>query len=395
MADGINKLLTIKKESSYGVKASNSGGQLMPRTTASFQGDKDIYQSNMIRPSQMLGDSRHGTRKATGDYSAELMCTTYKELVAAGLRKDFAAQAATTGALTTIAVSSGATAFTRSTGSFITDGFKVGHIILPSGISAAADNTKAIVVSVNALTMHAIKCDGTAYTTAAAGASITIAATGKYTYTPQTGHTNDSFTVEEWHTDISKSFCTMGQQVNTIAIDIKPNAMATIQVGFLGKDFEPAAGSRYFGSPTAIPATGVLSGSTSVASINGAAVTNLTSLTLNVANGITQEAVIGSNSIGATSRTKCLITGSMTLLFDSSTYTDAFSNEESLEVAYAMRATNGDVFSIYIPVAKVGKVTKDDGEKVTIVTVPFDAIEYQGASNAILPTTCVIGDSTL
>jgi hypothetical protein len=394
MADGLSKLITIKKETTRGVKASNTGGQLLQRVTGSFQGDKEVYVSNSMRPSQMLGDQRHGTRKATGDLSVEIQCLTNKELIAAAMRRDFAADAATTGAVVTISVSSGATAFTRSSGSFITDGFKVGRILTATGIAASADNTKALIVSVAALTMHAIKLDGTAYTTASAGASITLSHTGKYTYVPQTGHTNDSFTVEEWHPDLAvpKGFCTLGQQVNTLAIDYKPNAMGTFQFGFLGSDFEIASSTRYFASPTAVPSEGVHSGGASVLSINGAKVTNCTGFSLNINNGISQESVVGSSAIGAVSRAKSMISGSMTLLFTDSTYTDAFSNEGSLEVAYASVSTGGSGFSFYCASAKVGKVTKDDGEKVIVVTVPFDVLESAGSS-VITATNLVIGDT--
>ena len=46
-----------------------------------------------------------------------------------------------------------ATGFTRTTGSFLTDGFRVGQQILPSRFSNAANNTRSIVTAVTATTL--------------------------------------------------------------------------------------------------------------------------------------------------------------------------------------------------------------------------------------------------
>ena len=205
MADGINKIVIAKKETVWGTKPVAASAQLYPRVTGSFQLEKETYASNAIRPSQQTGDSRHGTRKSTGSLEGELQCGAYKEFQAAALRKDYAGTA-TTGAITTISSTVGT--LVRTAGSFITDGFRNGMIITVTGFTApaTANNARYVIVDVIALTLSVRKVDQAAVpmVVKAAGDSVTIALAGKVTFTPQTGHTNDSFSIEEFNSDIPK-----------------------------------------------------------------------------------------------------------------------------------------------------------------------------------------------
>lgn len=394
MADGINKVVAAKKETTWGTKATASGAQLYPRVTGAFQLEKDAYQSEAIRPSQQVGDSRHGTRRATGSIEGELQCGAYEELQAAALRGTWAGTA-TTGALTTIAaVTAG---FTRTGGDFLADGFKAGMLINVTGFTApaTANNTRYVVTSVTALALNARRLDGEAIVAKAAGDSVTIAIAGKMVYTPQTGHTDDSFTIEEWHSDISLSRITLGQQVNTMTFGVQPNAMCTNGFEFLGKDAEPAGAVRYFTSPTAVPATGTMSGPDGLALIDGIGTCKLTSLDLTIDNGITQESVIACKGIGAKSRGKVMGSGSFTAILDDDTYLNYFDAEQEVTFSYTFNGTDGTSFSLYAPRMKINSATVNDGEVVLIITCNFDILEYVGTDADKLPTTLVLQDSTL
>lgn len=394
MTDGINKLVAIKKETTWGTKASASGARLYPRTTGNFQIEKDTYASNSIRPSQQLSDSRHGTVRATGSLNDDLQCGAFDELMAAALRRDFDG-GATTGSITDLTVSASAPNFTRGTGSFVTDGFEVGQIIKPASLTATADNSFAIVTSVTALQMNAAKVDKVAYTAESAGASVSIAQTGFETYTPQTGHTDDSFTVEEWHSAISLSSITLGQQVNSMNISVSPNSMATISFEFMGKNGEATTGTRYFTSPTAVAGEGSMSAPSGLLLINGVSSCRLTSFNCTVANNITQESVIACTGIGAKSRGKVMVSGSFSAILDDGVFQDYFYNESEIEFSYAFTAADGEVFNLYFPRMKIGATTTDDGEKVIIITSNFEALEYTTTTAGKVNTTLMISDSTL
>lgn len=398
MSEGIKKVISYKAESAWGVKPSASGAQALRRVTGTFQLEKDVYQSNEINTSQQVKDFRHGTRRATGSLSGELSGAAYEDFIAAALRKDFAA-GATTGAVVTIAASevTGASSFVRSSGSFITDGFKIGDIVEVSGFDTAANNGLFVVVGVVALTLTVehFDADG-ALVTEAEGDTVTIRAKGKKTWIPTTGHTDDSFSIEEWFPDSSISRVSVGQQVDTMAISLAPNSMATIDFGFLGKNAEPATGSQYFTNPTAQSGEGTYSGPDGVLIINGVANRLTTSLSLNVANGIVQEAVIGSNSIGAKSRGKVNVTGSLTSIFENDDYLNYFDGETEVSVIYAMRsADRTEAFGIYMPRVKLGSGTTDDGEKVILLSSDFQALEDLSGSTVSEATTLRIQDTTL
>lgn len=398
MAEGIQKLITYKKETTWGEKPANTGGQLLRRVTGSFQLEKEVYQSEEINSSQQVKDMRHGTRRATGSLSGEISGTAYADFIAAALRKDFAT-GVTTGAIATIAADedTGTSKYIRSAGSFVTDGFKVGDVVVVSGFTTAANNGLFVVVGVTAteLTIEHFSETG-ALVDEVEGDTVTIAVKGKKTLVPQSSHTNDSFTVEEWHSDDSISRISLGQQVDSMSINVAPNSMATIEFGFLGKNAEPSTGSRYFTAPTAQPSEGIYSGPDGLLIINGVANRKVTSLSLSVANGITQEAVIGSNSIGAKSRGKVNVTGSLSAIFDSNTILNYFDNETEVSITYALRSADGtDAFSVTMPRVKLGSGTNDDGEKVIILSADFTALERTDGSTVNDATTIAVQDTTL
>jgi len=396
MADGISKLVIAKKETVWGTKATAASAQLYPRVTAAFQLEKETYMSNTIRPSQMVADSRHGTRKATGSLEGELQCGAFKDFMAAALRKDFAGTA-TTGALTTIAAT--ASGFSRTAGSFITDGFRVGMIVNVSGFTAPAlsNNARYVLTDVQALTLTARKVvqELPAIVVKAAGDSVTIALAGKLTFTPQTGHTNDSFTVEEFLSDVPLSRITLGQQVNSMTFSLSPNGMVSTSYSFLGKDAEASTGTQYFTTPTAVPSTGTMSSADGLLLIGGMGACTATSFDITVDNGITQEAVIACKGIGGRSRGKVNVSGTINAILLDGTYLELFNTETETSLSLSLNGTDGSTFSMFMPRVKLNSATIDDGEKLVIVSIAFDALEYIGANAAIEKTTLTISDSTL
>lgn len=398
MAEGINKVVIAKRESTWGVKASNTGGQLYRRVTGSFQLEKDTYQSNEINTSQQVKDYRHGTRRSSGALSGEISGSAYTDFIQAALRRDFTS-GVTTGAIIVLSTdeTAGVSKFIRSTGSFVTDGFKNGDVIDVSGFTSPQNNGIFVSVAVSALEIIVEHFDEDGVlVTEAAGDTVTILAKGKSTYVPLTGHTSDSFTVEEFYDDDNISRTFLGQIVDTMALNIAPNSMATIDFNFMGKNAEAPTGSQYFTSPTAQPSEGVYSGPDGLLILNGVASRKVTSLTLNVANGTTMEAVIGSVVNGAKSRGKVTVTGSLSAIFDSSAILGYFDDETEISLTYALRSADGtESFAVHMDRVKVNSSTLDDGEKTVILSADFQALEATGTATGTLASTLRIMDTTL
>ena len=393
-AQGINKLIVAKKELvAWGTKAVASGASYYRRVTGAFQLEKGTYASNEILPSQQTRDFRHGTRKASGSLSGELAGNSYEEFIQAALRKDFVA-GATTGAVVTISATVGT--FVRSSGSFVTDGFNVGSVISSSGFVAPGNNGLFVITAMTATVLTVSPLAGQTQVVVAAGATVTILEKGKKTYVPQTSHTDDSFTIEEWYPDAVVSRTFLGMQVDTLGFALQPNSMATVDIGFMGKDAEAPTGTAYFTTPTAITGEGIYAAPNGFLFINGVANSKLTGLNVNISNAISQVEVIGSNSIGGKSRGKVSITVDGSAIFADSTILGYFSAETEVSITYVlMTSDNLNAFSIHLPRVKIGSATTDDGEKNVILSFSGTALEYTGSTVGVQATTIQIQDTTI
>jgi hypothetical protein len=400
MSEGIKKVISYKLEASWGAKPAATGpnAQALRRVTGTWQLEKDAYESGEINTSQQVKDFRHGSRRSSGSLSGELSGSAYSDFIAAGLRRDFT-NGVTTGALIVIAAdeTTGTSTFVRSTGSFVTDGFKDGDIINVTGFTDSSNNGLFVIANVTATTLTVEHFDeGGVLVTEAEGDSVTIAVKGAVTYTPTSGHTDDTFTVEEWNEDSEISRIFLGQIVDTMAFNIAPNSMATVDFGFMGKNAEAPTGTQYFTSPVAQANEGIYSGPDGLLLINGVASRKVTSLTLNVANGTTMEPVIGSVIQGAKSRGKVTVTGSLSAIFDDDTIFGYFDNETEVSITYALRSADGtEAFGFHMPRVKVNSGTTDDGEKVIILSADYQALEYLGTADGVLATTLRVQDTSL
>lgn len=398
MSEGINKVVTFKKESTWGVKPSNSGAQTLRRVTANFNLEKATYASNEINTPQQIEDFRHGSRRASGTINGELSGAAYEEFMAAAVRKDFAA-GVTTGPIAVIAAdeTAGVSKFVRSTGSFLTNAFKDGDVINVSGFTDPANNGLFVVVNVAALEMVVEHFDEDgALVTEAEGDTVTILVKGQKAWTPTSGHTDDSFAIEEWHSDSEISTVSLGQIVDAMNLAIQPDGMVTVDFTFMGKDVEPSTTSQYFTSPTAATSEGTYSGPDGLLLINGVANRKVTSLNLSLSNGTTMTPVIGSVAQGAKSRGKVNVTGSLSAIFDDESILNYFNDEEEVSLTYALiSADRTEAFAIHMPRVKLGSANRDDGENTIIISSDFQALRDVSGSTTVEATTLRIQDTTL
>ncbi len=392
-SQGISKLLVAKKETAWGSKAGATGARYYRSVTSSFQLEKDTYNSNERQPSQQMRDMRHGTRRSTGTISGELAGGSYDTFIQSALRRDFTA-GVTTGAIITL--SSTATTIARSAGSFVTDGFQVGTVINVTGFTDAGNNGLFLITAMSATVLTVSALAGQTRTVEAAGDTVTVLQKGKVTWAPLTGHTDDSYTVEEWNPDTTISRVFLGQQVNTLTLGIQPNSMATIELGFLGKDAEPPKNTAYFTTPTAVSQSSVYSAPDGFLFVNGVANGVVTGLNLTIENNVTQVPVIGSNSIGGKSRGKVMVSLDGSAIFDNNNILGYFDAETEVSLTYVlMSLDNTDAFSIHLPRVKIGSATVSDGEETLILSFSGVALEYVGVAAGVKGTTIQIQDTSL
>lgn len=398
-ATGVAKQLLYKAESTWGTLAGASGAQRLRRVTSTLSLKKQTYESNEIVDHYQVADFRHGVRSVEGSISGELSPGTWEDFLSAAVRKSFAAVSAITGLSLTFATSGTNYTIVRGSGSFLADGVKAGDVvrITAGSVNAANLNKNAIVLSAVALTLTVYVMNGLAMTAEGPIASCTLTVVGKKAYTPTTSHTDPSFTIEHYHSDITKSLQFSGCKINSVAISLPPTGISTIEFGIMGKDVITDT-SAYFTSPTAATTTGVVAAVNGVVTLNGAKVATITGLTINIAGGMSAVPVVGSNSYSDIAEGRVRVTGQLTALFEDLTYFDLFDDETEFAIAAAFTTAStaaADFVSFSMPRVKLGSADIDDGEKNLSQTLSFTALYNSagGAGTSSEQSTLVIQDS--
>jgi len=387
IASGIKKIVSWKKQSALGSAASGSGGKQARRTSSVFSSDYDTYASNEIVSHHQSTGSAYGLRKASGKLDGELSAGTYADLFASFLERDFATSV-NSGALTiTYGGSAGAWTAVRASGSFLTDGFKVGMVIRASSGSVTGNNSRNFyVTSVVALTITFKALDG-ATVTSGSSTTTTLTVTNKYTYAPTTGHTSDYYTFEEYYSDLTKSETFTDCVVGGIAISLPATGNATVSFTIEALD-RTMGNSQVLTSPT-LTTTAIMAAINGLIQVNGSALAVATGLTINCTkNAKNAGAVIGSN-VGADVNTgKIMVSGTITAQFDSTTLQTLKDNETNTSINCVITADNtatSDFVALSFPRVKIFTDTPNDGESTIMRTYNWVA-EYNGSGGTGVAT---------
>jgi len=396
-ATGINKTVSYKKETTFGVLPTAAGAQTIRRVSSSFNLTKETYQSEEIRTDYQLSDFRHGVRSVEGNVSGELSAGTYADFLASALARNWTAATPSTLDSTTIASVGGTYTITRTTGSYLTDGVRVGNVIRLTGFATANNDKNLLVIALTATVATVITLNGNTLTPETVASGGTYAVTGKSTYAPTTGHTDDSYSFESWYSDIGQSEVYVGNKVNTVGIALPATGLTTVEIGFMGQDLKQRGTTQYFTSPTAQGTNGIFAAVNGALIVNGAPVALVTSANINVNRNMTSEAVVGSNIRPEIYEGRIVVDGDFSTLFQDGTFAGYFDTEAEISLVIALTANssaNSEFMSFTLPRLKLSTDTKDDGEKGLVSQNSFQALKGTGA-NGFEATTIMIQDSSL
>jgi hypothetical protein len=382
-AQGINKVLAYKKQTALGTSASGAGGQRLRRETATFSKVKETYSADEIVSHQQDTGDTYGPSHTTGEINGVLSAGTYSALLGSLLRADFGAVSASTGLSLTIG-GSGPYTLTRSAGSFLTDGIKIGMVVrITAGTyTGTARDVNLIVTNVTATVLTVIVANGKSLTAQGPVASSTVTVIGKKSTVPSSGHTNDYYSFEEWFSDITKSRLWTDTQIGSADISIPATGNATIKLAALGLG-RTKGNSQVLTSPTAETTTTILSAANAKILIAGSVSLVGTSLQLKIDGQLqTGEATISSNTISDNYRGDIKATGTVTTLKQDETFSDLFDNETPtaiIGILFADQSDTSDFVGFTVPRVKLFSDEVDDGKKQLIATHTFTG-EYNGAS---------------
>jgi hypothetical protein len=397
-ASGINKVVSYKKETAFGTLPSpTTGGQTLRRVSSTFNLTKETYQSEEIRTDYQLVDFRHGVRSVEGSISGELSAGTYADFLASALARNWTAATPSALGSTTIASVGGTYTITRTTGSWLTDTVRVGNVIRLTGFATANNNVNLLVIALTATVVTVVALNGVKLTNETVASGGTYKVQGKTTYVPTTGHTDDSYTFEEWYADIGQSEVTVGNKVNTVGIALPATGLTTVDLSFMGQDLKQRGVSQFFTTPSTQNTNGIFAAVNGALIVNGAPVALVTGANFNINRNMTSEAVVGSNIKPEIYEGRIIVDGDFTTLYQDGTFAGYFDNETEISLVVALTANslpNSEFMSFTIPRLKLSTDTKDDGEKGIVSSNSFQALKGNGA-NGFEATTLMIQDSTL
>lgn len=411
IATGVNKKLTIKRQTGLGVFTPVTGGKSLRRVTSTLDKAKAAYSSAELKPSQQIGDMRHGVVSVSGAINGELSVGGYQDFMESICRQNSLASVASTARTDIVtAVTSGALGtVTTTAGQFVTEGLRPGMVIRAAGFTAPAtalNGINLLIVAINATgkTMTVLRLDGQAFIAKTETGSVTFTSQGKHTFVPQTNQTRDYYMVEHHYSDINQSELFKDCVVSQMDVTLPPSGLATVNFSLMGIDMTPVSGTpggasvAQLTSPTAATTGPILAAANGALILNGAPVALVTGLNFSVKGGHTTiGGVVGSNAEPDIFPGTVTVDGSATVLFQDATVRDLFLNETEVTLIGAFTGDNtgaSQFTSFAFPRVKFGGATKDDGNKGLVMTMPFTALENIASNEKGFQTTFMVQDSS-
>ena len=389
---GVSKIVAVKKETNWGELAGATGAKQLRRVTSNFNLTAESYSSNEINPTMQLSSFRLGTRSVDGALNGELSPGTYADFMASVVARDWTAGTTIASVTADIAagVGTGVFTITRATGSFVTDGMRVGMLIrLTGAVNAANNGNNLLVIGVTALVLTVRVLSATPMV-AETAAVLAVAQTGKSTYAPLTGHTDDSYTVEEWYSDIAQSETFTGCKVGSAAFQLPSTGLVTCDFSFMGKNLERTDTTQYFTSPTAVNTEGIFAAVSGAVVVNGTPVALITSMDFTIERAMEPATVVGSNFAAEVFTGRIGVTGNMSVYFQNGTFRDYFADESEISIVMALSTgseKNAEVMTFVLPRVKLGSATKADAELGLVQDQSFTALLAEGDTTIYMQDT--------
>jgi hypothetical protein len=406
-ASGIFKQVRYGVESAWNTAPSSGGTSYqLRRVSSSLSPDIAAFRSNEIQPDRQVHTFRHGTQMVRGALRGELSPLTFKDFFGALWGGTWAggtsdAIDASTRGLTWGAGPPGT--LTGASGSFISDGFKIGDVVRSSGSSVTANNARNLRIT--GLTALAMTFGASENEVIAAGSddtgTVTIAVVGDKLTSPNpaTGGTieDPSFTIEHFFSDQAVYELYSGLKPTTARLNFAPNSLCTVDFDLVGGSFTTGATS-YFSAPDDVTTTDATVGVSGVLRMAGTDIATVTGMSMNISGGHTTDPVIGSVFVPFVFPGILDVSGSMTCYFKDQTFLNAAINETNTDLLLYLTlndAINADFIMLHAHNVLLNTNQKDDGPKAIMQSINFQCKKYLtgGDGTAYDDSTIIMQDS--
>lgn len=397
LATGVNKRVAYKIESVWGTLPGATSAKVLRRVTSDMNLKKETYSSSEIRADYQTAVFSHGIRSAEGSLNGELSPGTYADFLGSLVAKNFAAVTAITGLSVTIAASGSNFTVTRASGDYLGT-VQVGDIVaLTAGTFNAANlNNNALVLSMTSTVLTVRVLSSTAMVAEGPIASATLTVRGKKTEVPLTGHTNQSYSIEESYQDISQTEVYTGMKVGSAAVSLPATGFATIDLTFMGRELGYTGTSAYYTTPTAAGTAGVVATVNGAVVVNGVSIAVITDANFTIDRALENANVLGSNSIAEMFTGTIGATGSISVYFENATFRDYFKDETEVSLVFALtvdQSKTADGISFTFPRVKLGSFSKSDSATGITASADFTALLNTVTTQGLPASTIKIQDT--
>lgn len=214
---------------------------------------------------------------------------------------------------------------------------------------------------------------------------------------PQTAHTDDSFTFEEWRSDILTSQIYTGVKVVGAQVNVQPNGMATVGFSLMGQDMDPTiANTQYFTTPTALPGNTPASGAVGELKVDGSAVAVVTAIDFNINGNGSTEGVIGSAVTPDVFRGIIQLSGNFSLFHQNKTLLEKYVNETAISLSVQLDEPGGTHFIRFsMPLVVINSYQVNDVPGGAIASCQFNADMNEAGLTAKEKSLILIEDTRI
>lgn len=379
MSDGSRHSAYIIEESTYGTTPSNPQWLPLRLKSISLGLKKNTVESEEIRSDRQIVDFRHGTHQVGGDIEVELAYDKNKWLLEGALCGSAVPQR-TTG-VTSLAAT--ATTFTRSAGSFVTDGFVTGQVVIAAGFATAGNNGRFRVTNVAAGTLTVTALDGQTMAIEAAGGNEIIISERA---TIKAGTTRKSYSIERIFDDQTgnKYHRYDGVEFSGLKISVTPDKIASVSLSTVGQGSSLGSailsGATYQTAQTTTPMVAF----NATIQEGGGAIASVTEISLTIENGHEARYVVGSTETLRPSIGRSKVSGQITVYFDDSTMLQKFIDETESSLSFELFDPVGNSYAFTIGKLKyTGGQPDVKGEGPITLSMPFQALYNSADATAI------------
>lgn len=386
--------LIIRPETAFGVTdPGNPNWKTLRFTGEGIDLDKKTSRSEVIRADRMNDALTYLGRSTAGDVSGELSYADWDDLMAAALCNTWTAITEAALDVTITAGGDGATwIFTRTAGSFVTDGVVAGVLINWTGFTHAVNNKAFFVKTVTALVVTITEL-GTV-PIAEVGPSASIGYTVNYI---KNGVLPLSFEIEKQFLDSAIFAHYSGQIVDSLEIDMTAMQRITLKFNFMGKENAVGSVSAVTGGATVAP-TGVLASITASVNVGevlidgAAASTGIKAFKMTTSNNLRAQEVVGSATPAGFGLGSFEVKGSTEAYFEDATMWQKVISHA--DVAQFIRTTDakGNCYGFNIPRANF---TKGSGKVAGINQDVMIPLEWEASRDAPTNSQIIISKVTV